>query len=101
VGLFRSKEKDELIRELGRLAGMQQALPNENDDAYKSPEVKAQCSNLLAQSEHCLVLLDKLQAAIPRRDRAKLAGTWEPIRASLHQDIMLYSFLSHPPPDDE
>jgi hypothetical protein len=93
MGLFSSKEKDELRRQLGKLSGMGESVP---DPYVPSPEGRAMHAQIHAQAEHCLALLDKFHGSISRRGRDKL-------RRQLQADIFASSVLSKtlPPADGE
>ena len=82
MGLLTPKAKGELLCQMGKLAGMEQNFSEED-----TPENRAFAQQLLAQTVHCLDLLDEMDPRFSRRfnkrDRAKLQAEWAPLRRGL------------------
>jgi len=101
VGRFSNKQRDELMLQLGRLEGMKRNLPDESDDAaWERPQVRSLCAQIHGQAGLCLVLLDQLEAAAPRRIRQQLAEGYESERQALNMDLVIFRGLSTQQPGD-
>jgi hypothetical protein len=94
VGLFSNNAKHELILELGKLQGMERDAERYLDSVDESPEAMASFGKISRQAEHCLNLLDQLEANCPKRYRRQLEAQWTPIRDSVEKRMLLYHAAS-------
>ena len=93
-----SKENDELVRQLRRLADMVRSLPKEVDD---TPEMQARYGRVLGQTRHCLLLLDSLEGGLQGRHRVQRIAEWKPIRDDLLHKEFAYEALSGAAPGSD
>jgi hypothetical protein len=93
MGLFTPRAKGELMRQLSKLAAMEQNFSEED-----TPENRAFAQQLLAQTAYCLKLFDEMEARFSRRfnkrDRNQLEAEWAPMRLSLEERRGFYTLMT-------
>jgi hypothetical protein len=84
--LFKNKQRDEIMRELGRLAGMEERV----EPGDESPEMKALFVRIRDQADHCVGLIDAMLPNVPRRIRPE----WEQLRVATVKKAIIYNAAS-------
>jgi hypothetical protein len=86
MGLF-NKQRNEVMRELGRLAEMEESVDSENAESVEQKELYTQIST---QADQCVELIDAYLPRVPHSD----LGDWRQARQTTAKKALAYHAAS-------